>query len=128
MTITDKKALAELKKINSCELDEYVDSYPNDERFGRSDMQIIADEMSYIISCFEEAGHVLYEDLEQAREILRKTKNGKVIPYIVINGVPKYPRYRQSDIEIARSSINEYKRLKNAMKRFNKAGYYGKWL
>lgn len=123
MILTDKTALKELKRANSFELENSVNCYPENERDGRSDLQMLADECSYIVSNFEECGHVLYEDLEHAREVLRETRNGKFIP-LYSNLTPKY---RNSDIEIARGSINEYRRLKNCLKRLNKMGYYGRW-
>lgn len=124
MNITDKEALKELKRVRSYELDQSISDYPEDERDGRSDMQMLADECSYILSNFEESGHVLCEDLQRAREIIRRTKNGKVIPVWTSS---LEPMYRQSDIQIARDAINEYRRLQNLMKRLNSKGFYGKW-
>ena len=124
MTITDKEALKELKKVRSGELEMSVDGYPEDERDGRTDMQVIADELSWILSNFNEDGHTLHDDLQEAREILRETKNGKVIP--LWKSTLK-PMYTQSRIQCCRDTINEYNRLKNLMKRLNAKGIYGKW-
>ena len=124
MKITDKEVLKEMKRIRSGELWMSVDSYPDDERDGRTDEQFVADELSYILSCFEEDGHVLYDDLNGAKEILRETKNGKVIPFW---SGSLQPKYRPSDIQNARDAVNEYRRLKNGMKRFNDKGIYGRW-
>lgn len=125
MKLTDTNALNELKKARSSELDEAINSYPEDERDGRTDLQMLADELSYILSNFEESGHVLCDDLAHAKEVLYKTKYGKVIPLWQSTLTPVYSK---SDIEIAKSTINEYKRLQSCMKRLNKQGYYGKWL
>lgn len=46
MNITDKTVLSELKRIRCGELNESIDGYPEDERDGRSDMQVFADELS----------------------------------------------------------------------------------
>lgn len=124
MKITDKEVLKELKRARSYELYESLETYPEDEREGRSDMQMLADECSYIISCFEENGHVLGDDLERAKEIIKETKNGKVIPLWSQSLTPMYSKH---DIENARNAINEYRRLKNLMKRLNANGYYGQW-
>ena len=124
MQITDKEAIKEMKRARSFELDESVYSYPDDERDGRSDIQIVADECSWILSCFTEGGHALCDDLERAREILRETKNGKTIPLWASTLKPKY---RQSEIQCARDAINEYRRLQSLMKRLNGKGIYGKW-
>ena len=124
MKITDKEALKELKRVNSFDLDEDISTYPEDERDGRSDMQVLADECSYILSNYEEDGHVLCIDLELAKETIRETKNGKQIP---LWSSTLQPKYRPSDITCARSVINEHRRLKNLMKRLNAKGFYGRW-
>ena len=124
MKITDKDAVKELNRARSGELWDSLDSYPEDERDGRSDMQMVADECSYILSNFQEDGHVLCEDLQEAREILRKTKNGRVIPLWQSTLKPVYDKHR---IQRARDTINEYNRLKSLMKRLNDKGIYGKW-
>lgn len=127
MKITDKEALKEIKTANSGLLWETVDEYPENERDGRSDLQFLADEVSYIVSCYSEDGHVFAEDLQQAQETVRETRGGRMPWYCRADGTPYRPKYRQSDIEIAKSTINEYKRLKSCLKRLNGKGYYGKW-
>lgn len=124
MTITDNEVKKELKRVRCCTLEEMVDTYPDDERDGRSDIQILADECSYMLSCFSEDGHVFCDDIKWAKEVLRETKNGKVIPLWKESLTPVYTK---SDIANARYSINEYKRLQNLMKRLNAKGIYGRW-
>ncbi len=124
MKITDNAVLKELKRVRSCDLDEYVLTYPEDEKDGRSDMQILADECSYILSCYEEEGHVFFEDLWSAKKMLRETKNGKVIPLWTHS---LKPMYSKSQIESARATVNEHKRLQSLMKRLNANGFYGRW-
>ena len=124
MKITDKQVLKELKRVRSCELDMSLETYPEDEREGRSDAQVVADEISYILSCFDEDGHVLCDDLEESRRILRETKNGKVSPLWTQSLTPMYSKSR---IESCRDCINEYNRLKNYMKRLNAQGIRGYW-
>lgn len=124
MKFTDKDALNEMKKIRSGELYEWISEYPENERDGRSDMQVLADELSYMISCFEENGHGMHDDLEWAREVLRDTKNGKVMP---LWGESLRPMYRPSDITNAKSLINEVRRLKSGMKRIQDKGFIGAW-
>lgn len=124
MKITDKVALAEIKKVRSCVLEDFIDEYPDDERDGRSDLEFLADEVSYHISCYNEEGHCWKDDLEEAKEILRETKNGKVIPLYLPSLEPKYTA---RDIERSKDIVNEYKRFLNCMKRLNDKGYYGKW-
>lgn len=124
MIITDKEVLKEIKRVRSGVLWESINAYPDDERDGRSDMEFFADEVSYMISCIHENGHSWCDDAEWAREVLRETKNGKVMP---LWPESLQPIYRQSDIQIARDIINENRRLENCLKRLNKNGYYGKW-
>ena len=124
MKITDKVALAELKKVKSGLLYDMINDYPDDERDGRSDLEFLADEVSWHISCYNEDGHYWKEDLEEAKEILRETKNGKVIPLYLPSLEPKYTA---REIERSKDTVNEYKRLVNCMKRLNDKGYYGKW-
>lgn len=124
MNITDSEVLKELKRVRSWELQEDIAEYPENERDGRSDMKFLADECSYILSKFQEDGYSLCEDLQEAREILRETKNGKVIPLWKSTLKPVYDKHR---IQQCRDTINEYNRLKSLMKRLNAKGYYGMW-
>lgn len=126
MNITDKKALKILKRASSSLLDEFVEEYPEKERDGRSDLEFIADEISYHISCYNEDGHVWKDDLEEAREKLRETKNGKFIPLDAKTMKPKHG-YWPSDIDIAKSTVNEYKRLVRLLKELQNEGIYGWW-
>ena len=59
MNITDKEVLKELKRVRSGELEDSVFDYPENDRDGRSDMQVLTDELSWILSNFKEDGHVL---------------------------------------------------------------------
>lgn len=124
MKITDKRALHQLRIVNCCELDESVESYPESERDGRSDLQFVADEISYFASCYDEDGHCWHDDLAQSRRILAETENGKVMPLSMRSLRPKY---RESEIMAARNTVNEYRRFKNAVKRLANMGYYGRW-
>ena len=124
MNITDTQVLKELKRVRSWDLQEDVFEYPEDEREGRSDMQFLADECSYILSCYSEYGNTRCETLEESREILRVTKNGTQIPLWKDS---LKPIYKPTQIESARDCINEHRRLKSLMERLNKQGYYGKW-
>ena len=119
MAITDKEVLRQLKIANFYELTESVMSFPEDERDGKSDMDILRDEVSYFLSMFTEGDTVYSDDLEQAREFIRETKNGKVIPcYNTFPPVPKYsPTRLKIELDKARNTINEYNRLKKLNER-----------
>lgn len=113
MKITDKAVLSELKKVRSVELENNLDSFPEEERDGKSDMEIFCDEVYYLIDMYIEPGTRQYNDLKWAREIMKKTKRGTVIP-VDINFNPKYSK---CDVDLASEITNEVKRLKNCTRR-----------
>ena len=59
------------------QLEEMLDTYPENERDGRSDLQMVADEAGYLYSLFAEEGTGHWDALEDARQIMKKTENGK---------------------------------------------------
>ena len=124
MKITDEYVIKELKRVRSFDLEESIETYPEDERDDRSDLQVLADETSWLLSNYEEDGHVLCDSLEESKEILRETKNGKVIS---LWSSTLKPKWRESDIQMSRDIINEHRRLKNLMKRINALNVWGKW-
>lgn len=121
MKITDKEALRQLKIIRFYELTESIETYPEEERDGRSDMEIILQEAQYFLDMYSE-DTVYYEDLERAKELLRESKNGKIVP--CWNTRPPMPKYSTAEFRIkvaeARNSINDYRRLKAGVNRLYK--------
>lgn len=121
MKITDKEAKKQLKMIGFMELSESIETYPEEERNGRTDLEIILQEAEYFLDMYDE-DTVYYEDLEQAKEFLRESKNGKIIP--CWNTLPPMPKFSTIEFEIkvqeARNSINDYKRLKAGVQRLYK--------
>lgn len=127
MKITDKEVLKQLKIVRCYELEESIKDYPEDERNGRSDMQFLADEVSYRLSLYGE-GTCTGEDYEEAKEFLNSIKGGKIPCW---NTIPPTPKYTPVQLEIktneAKEIVNEYRRLRSLMDRLNKKGYYGSW-
>lgn len=119
MKITDKEVLKQLKIVRCSDLDENIRTLSEDGIEGRSDMQVLKDELEYLLSMYDEGGTCYSEDLEQAREFMRETKNGKVIP--CYNTLPPTPKYSVTRFNLelgrARNTINEYNRLKSLDKR-----------
>jgi hypothetical protein len=119
MKITDAKVKAELRRIRSNELNydlyELIEDDADDIK-GRSEWEVFLQELEYITYCFEESGHMFYEDLENAQYILKETKNGKEIPLDPYTLKPKVGFYPYN-IESARNTVNEYRRLKKATAR-----------
>lgn len=124
MKITDNEVKKFLKQVRSSMLCDMLESYPEDERDGRTDMEMLADELSYLISCIHEDGHAYKEDAEVAADIIRETKNGKVMP---LHKDTLTPVYNLHQVRWARETINENRRLENLQKRLNAMGYYGLW-
>lgn len=125
MKLTDPYVLKQLKIVNSGELYEMLEEYPEDERDGRSDIQMLADEAGWLLNRFnsDETGHNF--DLIEAREILRETENGKVIPLEDWTWKFKYQPWK---IQRCKDIVNEYKRLNNLIARLKEKGVYSQWL
>ena len=124
MILKDALALKELKRVRSCDLEDDIADYPENERDGRSDLEILADEVSYILSCSQEYGHARADDLEAAKDILRRTNYGHAVP---MNAKTLKPIYQPFEVQAAKERVNEYNRLKSCMKRLNNMGFYGRW-
>lgn len=124
MVFTDKEAIKRLEKLRVLEVEESIDVYPEDERDGRSDMQMLADEAGYILSLFEEDEHAYNDALRESRYILNRTKYGKAIP---ISPITLKPVYMSSDIWSSKEIVNAYNRLKRFVKRMAEDGYYSRW-
>ena len=114
MKFTDKEALKIFKSIKCYELKESIESYPEDERAGKTDLIIIRDEIDYYAYMFEEVDGVFKGSLEESREILRKTKNGKVSPVYLPSLRPVYQPY---EIERAKRTVSEYRQIKRLQKK-----------
>ena len=127
MKFKDEQVIKLLKKVRMLDLEEAVDSYPEDERDGRNDWQMLADEAGYIYSCFLEDGHVFKDDLDGSRALLRETKYGKVIPLDQRTLKPKRG-YWPSEIQGAKDCVNEFNRLERLVRKLEKLGYYSRWL
>ena len=70
MLFTDKQARKIFNSIKCYECKESIESYPEDERDGMTDIDIIRQEVEYFIYLFEEVDGALSGDLEESREIL----------------------------------------------------------
>lgn len=115
MKITDNEVLRQLKIVRCIDLENSIRDLPEDEVNGRTDLQILMDELEYLLSLYEECGTCHREDLEQAREFLKETKNGKEIPFKYLM---KYSKTGiDNRIKDAKGCINEYNRLKRLAKR-----------
>lgn len=117
MNITDKYVLKQLKIANSDALYGNLEEFPESERDGKSDLQILMDELEYLIDLYNSEGTTSGGELDEAREILQMTKNGKEIPMLVANDGYMQPRFDKWKIEESKAIVNEYRRLCNLDKR-----------
>lgn len=126
MVIKDDYALKLIKKVRSQNLNDIIKSYPDEKRNGRSDMQFLADEVSYVVSKTQKEGHAFKEELNEARKKLYETDYGKNIP---INQVTMEPQsgYWLGDIQSARDLSNEFRRMVRLQRKLQSLGYRGRW-
>ena len=116
MKLTDKEVLRQIKMARCGELEENIREISEDEIEGRSDMQVLKDELAYLLDLYEDEGTGHSEDLTQARKFIRETKNGKQFK-LDINDPVRSIKRSESRFEQAKNLINEYNRLKSLEKR-----------
>lgn len=116
-----------LEKANVYEVECSVAEYPEDERDGRDDFQMLADEAGYVFSCYLEDGHVLHNSLKEARRKLYETRYGKVIPVDSTTFKP-LKGYTPSDVQNAKDIVNEYNRTRRFLLKLENMGYYSQWV
>lgn len=121
MKLTDKEAIKALRKVRCYDLEMMIDNYPEDERDGRTDWEMIANEAGWLLDAFNEYDNANHEALEEARECMRRTKNGKEMPLNVVTLKPAYKNYEICD---ARNLINMYNRLTRFVQRLKRMGLY----
>lgn len=112
MKLTDKTAIKILRRAKSSDLEDHIRSYPEDEIDGKTDIEILRDEIEYLVDMYEEDGTIYSGDLQEAREILRDTNNGKTNRFTQDFDL----MYTDWDIKRSRNTVNEYKRLKRLLK------------
>lgn len=124
MNITDKQVQKWIDKLSDYTLEESIRTLPEEEREGRSDIQIFADELSYELSKYHEDGWEQKEDLEEARRILRETENGKANP---IDFETFRLKYTKLEILQAKEEVRRERSLAYRLKKLNEMGIYGAW-
>lgn len=109
MKLTDEKTIKMLNKVRSSELEEMLETYPEDERSGRTDEEMLLNELSHLLETYEDDGYTAHEDFLRAKRILSETKYGKVMPMYM----PAFkPKYKEWEVQDAKDMVNEYNRLK----------------
>lgn len=125
MVITDKEVLKELKTAKCPDLWENLKTFPEAEQDGQSEMQILANECCYLIEMYNEDGTRLCEDLKEAREFIKETKNGKSFALDTYDLKRSLERGKMR-FQQAKNTVNEYNRLTSLKKRLEAKGYYGR--
>lgn len=121
MKLTDTEAIKALKKVRCGDLEQMIEDYPEDERDGRTDWEMIANEAGWLLDGFHDYDHANHEALEDAKECIRRTQNGKVMPLSVVTLKPVYQPYEVRD---ARDLINMVNRLTRFVQRLKAMGLY----
>lgn len=121
MKLTDQEAIKALKKVRVYDLEQMISDYPEDERDGRSDWDMIANEAGWLLDALNEDENANHEALLEAREIIRDTKNGTVFHGLLTSNQLKAMQFKVQD---ARDFINAYNRLKRFVKKLKAMGLY----
>ena len=121
MKLTDQEAIKALKKVRVYDLEQMISDYPEDERDGRSDWDMIANEAGWLLDALNEDENANHEALLEARQVIRETRNGTVFPGSLTSVQLKTWEYRVQD---ARDFINMYNRLVRFVKKLKGMGLY----
>lgn len=120
MILTDKTVTDLIKKADSAELEYRIHIMTDEDREGRTDIEILTDEIDWLLYLYsEDSDSDYYYDLKEARSLIRKTDDGKRIP-ISIETFRPLKGYTQPEIEYARLIIAEYKRIKTVANKLAK--------
>ena len=121
MKLTDQEAIKALRKVRIYDLEMMLADYPEDERDGRSDWDMIADEAGWLLDGFRSDDHANHEALEEAKDLIRQTKNGTVFPGLLTSIQLESWRIRVAD---ARDLINMVNRLTRFVQKLKGMGLY----
>ena len=121
MKLTDKEAIKALKAARIYDLERMIEDYPEDERDGRTDWDMIANEAGWLLDAMNEEENANHEALKEARQIISQTRNGTVFPGALTSVRVDTWRHRVRD---AREYVNMYSRLVRFVKKLKGMGLY----
>lgn len=121
MKLTDNEAIKALRKVRCYDLEMMLSDYQEDERDGRTDWDMIANEAGWLLDSFNDYDTANHEALEEARECIRRTRYGKVMP---LNVVTLKPAYKEYEVRDAIDFVNMYKRLARFVDKLKGMGLY----
>ena len=119
--LTDQEAIKALRKVRCYDLEMMLSDYPEDERDGRSDWEMIANEAGWLLDSFRSDDHANHEALEESKDLIRQTKNGTVFPGLLTSIQLKSWQIRVAD---ARELINMVNRLTRFVQKLKGMGLY----
>ena len=122
MKLKDEKLNKLISKANLPELEYRLGCYEDDSDMkaeGMNEWQYVMREVEWILEDFQDDGHTLYEELQDARWLLRKTDYGKRIPISSTTFRP-LDGFQPFRIETAKNVVNEYNRTKRFAERLRK--------
>ena len=117
--LTDQEAIKALKKANILELEEMVTDYPESDRDGRTDWDLIANEAGWLLDMFNSGDTAHSEDLKEAKEIVYRFRTGRMIYW-----QDGRPMWDEIDHERAKRTIREYNRLARFVSKLKQKGLY----
>lgn len=120
MKLENKNLAAMVEAANINELNYRI--HISEDTDGMTEREWLEQEVQWIIEDFsEDNGHVLYYELKEARKVLKRTDNGRIIPISIENGFKPIEGFAPEDIEYAKYLVNEYKAIRNFQKVLRKA-------
>lgn len=127
MTFKDTSAKRILNRTRSVILNNMINSLSEDDRKGRSDLQVVEGAIREILKMFEKEDGKYYKELQEAQEILDATKNGTIFyiegfDWTSSEDSDITSKYTGEQIDHAKYLRGEYKRLKcmiNRIEAFN---------
>lgn len=115
MKISDKELKELVDKVKDFDLEENINSFPNDEIDGRSELDIVLDEVEWLIYCYEDysisegAGFIQGVSLLSAKKLLEDTENGKRFEGFLLSSELQK---KMEEVKHARRVVDGYNRLK----------------
>lgn len=124
MKLTDQKAIKLLDRANSAELEEHISNMTALDADGMNDLEVLASESNYLLDMYKESGTIQNEEYAYARKRLKRSENGKFIPFSIETFRP-LPGYNKNELEEAKKCVEEVNRLKNLVRKLADMGYHG---
>ena len=114
--LTDAEAINALRKVRCYDLEERLSDYPEEERDGRTDWDMIANEAGWLLDSFHDDSCANYEALKEAKQVLRETNYGKVYSGLLTSVELTTWRFKVKDAKDFVNMVNRLERFVNKLK------------